>query len=219
MVIQVVLIIAILNIFNVNGCSEIELQKFPRVNLTEYIRKTWYIQKQQINGYQPRNSLNCVLATYNIDTYSKVPFFNKTVLSVYNYANINGVNGLNENNGSILCARVKNDTQPEKLLVAPCFLPNLFGGPYWIVAAGPISNNYEWSIVIGGQPTVKYNDTCTTKEYGINNSGLWLLSRERQLNKTKLDYLYRILRSKNITTSRLLDVNQTGCSYNGAFIK
>ena len=112
------------------NCDKIELQKNPKINITEYIRKSWYIQQQQINGYQSKNDLYCVVATYNIDNYSKVPFFNGTVLSVYNYANRNKVNGYSLNNSSVLCARQKNIAEPEKLLVAPCFLPNLFGGPY-----------------------------------------------------------------------------------------
>ena len=86
-----IIFLGIIFIKNVNSyeCEKIKLQKEPKVNITEYIRKTWYAQKQQINGYQNINDLNCVLATYNIDTNSKVPFFNKTVLSVYNYANKN----------------------------------------------------------------------------------------------------------------------------------
>ena len=208
-----------INLINSYDCNQVKLQRNPKINITEYIRKTWYIQTQQINGYQPLDSLNCVLATYNIDNNSHVPFFKGKVISVYNYANIKKVNRLIENNSSVLCARQKNETEPEKLLVAPCFLPNIFGGPYWILYAGPYSYNYEWAIVIGGQPTIKYNNTCTTKEYGINNSGLWLFSRDRILEKSRIDFLINILKKNNITTDRLIDVNQTGCNYQGAFIK
>ena len=183
------------------NCDKIELQKNPKINITEYIRKSWYIQQQQINGYQSKNDLYCVVATYNIDNYSKVPFFNGTVLSVYNYANRNKVNGYSLNNSTVLCARQKNIAEPEKLLVAPCFLPNLFGGPYWILKAGPSSNNYEWAIVIGGQPSVRINNTCTTKEYGINNSGLWIFSRKKKLENEKLIYLRNYLLKNNISTS------------------
>ena len=61
-------------------------------NTTEYIRQSWYIQQQQITGYQPNNTLYCVAQTLNT-TYRTVPFFNGSVLSVYNYGNINSVNG------------------------------------------------------------------------------------------------------------------------------
>lgn len=218
---KIFLILGIFFMKNTNGyeCQKVKLQKNPEVNITEYIRKTWYVQKQQINGYQNENDLNCVLATYNIDNHSKVPFFQGKVLSVYNYANQDKVNGFIENNSTILCARIKNNSEPEKILVAPCFLPNIFGGPYWILYVGPNSSNYDISIVIGGQPTVKYNNTCTTKEYGINNSGLWILSRDRKLKQDKIDYLLDILKKKNITIDRLKDVNHTSCNYKGAFIK
>lgn len=66
---------------------------------------------RQINGYQTKNDLFCVTATYNLDSHSSVPFFSGTVRSVYNYANQGHVNGPAEGsvNGTILCARVPDD--------------------------------------------------------------------------------------------------------------
>merc|ERR1712216_767810 len=55
------------------------------LNLTEFTRKTWYIQQQQVNGYQSADDLFCVAATY-ADEGRTVPLFSGTVLSVYNYA-------------------------------------------------------------------------------------------------------------------------------------
>lgn len=206
-----------------NSCPDIRLQTDPPVNITEYIRSTWYIQQQQVNGYQSKDQLYCVTATYNKDNHSNVPFFNGTVISVYNYANQGSVNGGNVApmpNNSFLCARVPNASSPEKLYVAPCFLPNLFGGPYWIVLAGPSSSNYEWAIVSGGQPSVRdSNYTCTTKEYGFMGSGLWLFSRKPVLEDENLRYLHYELEKRNVSTSRLLNVSQVGCNYTGAFIK
>ena len=202
-------------------CSQVKLQTDPPVNLTEYVRASWYIQQQQLTSYQSLRDLYCVTATYNEDQYSKVPFFQGKVISVYNYANRDGVNGPAEgSNRTILCARVKNASEPEKLVVAPCFLPNLLGGPYYILAAGPEPDNYEWAIVIGGQPTVYMgNNTCTTTENRINNSGLWLFSRKRILEETGIQMMYSILQSQNISTAKLNNVTQEGCQYEGAFIK
>ena len=211
---------AILINYNNSDCPNIQLQN--DVNLTEYIRATWYIQQQQINGYQPENDLYCVTATYNLDNHSHVPLFDGTVLSVYNYANHNQVNGPHTpvNNYSILCARQPNKSHPEKLLVAPCFLPNIFGGPYWIVSAGPSSDNYEWAIVSGGNPNIRIdNQTCTTSQRGINGSGLWIFSRNQTLDDVSLRYIRNLLTKKGISTSRLLNVTQQGCNYTGAFIK
>lgn len=202
------------------SCPGVELQTNPPINLTEYIRKTWYIQEQQENGYQKKDDLYCVTATYNRDNNSKVPLFSGNVISVYNYANFNQTNGELLNNGTVLCARQRNTDEPEKLLVAPCFLPNIFGGPYWILAAGPSTDNYEWAVVIGGQPTVRTsNTTCTTKTYGVNNSGLWIFSRKQILDKKTIDFIKELMISKGVSTNKLLPVKQEGCSYTGAFIK
>lgn len=204
-----------------NNCSQVKLQTDPPVNLTEYTRASWYIQQQQLTSYQSLQDLYCVTATYNEEPNAKVPFFRGKVISVYNYANRNEVNGRNEgSNRTILCARVKNESEPEKLIVAPCFLPNLLGGPYDILAAGPEPDNYEWAIVIGGQPTVYMgNNTCTTTENRINNSGLWLFSRKRILEDSAIRQMYSILQSQNISTIKLNNVVQEGCEYEGAFIK
>lgn len=202
-------------------CPKVQLQTNPKVNITEYIRKSWYIQQQQVNGYQSIDDLNCVVATYNKDNNSRVPFFSGEVLSVYNYANKDKVNGVSMGtNKSFLCARMTNKSHPEKLIVSPCFLPNFLSGPYWILSVGPKSNYYEWAIVIGGQPTERIsNTTCSTKTKGINNSGLWIFSRNKTLDKDNLDYLRNILIKKNISITNLLNVSQKGCNYDGAFIK
>lgn len=203
-----------------NNCSHIHLQTDPPINLTEYIRHTWYIQQQQINGYQNRESLYCVAATYNIDNYSHVPFFNGKVLSVYNYANYGGINGKSMSRNRPLCARLPNSSETEKLYVSPCFLPNIFSGPYWIIAAGPKPDNYSWAIVGGGQPSIpKSNNTCGYKLDGFKNSGLWIFSRNRTLTNKTVNSLRSILEKRYIDTSNLLHVPQDGCLYNDAFIK
>ena len=202
------------------NCPSVSLQTDPKVNISEYIRKSWYVQKQQLNGYQSLDDLFCVTATYNMDNHSHVPFFSGRVLSVYNYANLNKVNGLSSNNSTILCAREPNSSSPEKLIVSPCFLPNILAGPYWIMAVGPTPENYEWSIVIGGQPSVRTtNTTCTTKTSGVKGSGLWLLTRSRVLNHTIIDNMYKIMYEKGISKNLLKNVTQLGCNYTGAFIK
>jgi len=203
-----------------NECPTVELQTNPEVNITEYIRASWYIQEQQINGYQSKDDLYCVIATYNIDNKSTVPFFGGTVFSVYNYANSDRVNGPSTNNSTVLCGRQRDSDHPEKLSVAPCFIPNLLSGPYWIIATNDNSENYEWSVISGGQPTVKVsNTTCTTKESGVNGSGLWILSREQILSVDKIQYIKKIMLTKGIAVSELLPVEHKGCTYEGAFIK
>ena len=202
-------------------CPELKLQTDPRLNISEYVKSSWYIQQQQVNGYQSLDELYCVIATYTVDNHSHVPFFDGKVLSVYNYATQGSVNGtILSNSSAYLCARVKNLTEPEKLLVAPCFLPNLFGGPYWIVSAGPRTYHYEWAIISGGQPNVRRsNYTCTTSETGVLNSGLWLFTRSRLYDHQTVSAMRDILVSKNVSLDLLHNVTHKGCTYEDAFIK
>ena len=199
-----------------------DISPMSNFNTTEYIRSTWYVQEQQINGYQTNNTLNCVAQTLN-ESAHHVPFFNGPVLSVYNYANADHVNGdpLNKNNFT-LCARQINASLPSQILNGPCLLPNLFAGPYWVIDAGPYTYNYSWAIVSGGPPTVVYPDgNCSTSLDGINGSGLWLFTRS---NKNEFaEYYVTIMkeRLKNLgySISQLYKVRQGGCNYTGAYIK
>merc|ERR1712125_55650 len=55
--------------------------------------------------------------------------------------------------GGPLCA--KEDTaenNPAKLQVAPCFLPPIVAGDYWVVA---YNEDEAYALISGGQPTVK----------------------------------------------------------------
>ena len=166
-----------------------ETQTVSNLNLTEYVRKPWYVQMQQETPYLPLNSNYCVFARYNT-TLRKVPFFSGQVLSVYNYANLNGVNGYKLNTKNFtLCARVKDANETSKLLVAPCFLPNIFGGDYWILNVGPTNDNYEYAIVSGGPLNVRYNSGCSTSNTSMNGSGLWLFTRNKTVSNKFIDDL------------------------------
>lgn len=208
-----------MNLFILLLLSEATGQNCPIVNtqtnfnLTEYVRDRWYIQKQQITTYLPLEENYCVTAKYNISD-RKILGYKGVVLNVYNYANLYKVNGEEANkHNQVLCARVPDETIPSKLLVAPCFLPNAFAGDYWVVAAGPTSDNYEWAIVSGGQPTVQYKDGCTTKTTGSNGAGFWYFSRVPLASLSVIKKLNKIAKSKGYTLSQLHNVTQANCSY------
>jgi hypothetical protein len=202
------------------GCPNI--QPTLNLNTTEYLRSTWFIQQQQITGYQPKNALFCVAQTLELSNKS-VPFYEGTVISVYNYGNLDKVNGQQENLKNVtLCARQVNQSDPGRILNAPCFIPNFLAGPYWVLAAGPSQNNYTWAIISGGPPNTTYPDgNCSTKLTGTNGSGLWLFTRYRYgLNADNdVNYMREFLENMGITTSQLLNVEQEGCNYQGAYIK
>lgn len=191
------------------------------LNFTEFIRATWFVQKQQVTGYQKPSDLFCVTATYNDEGKKTVGGLGSKAISVYNYQNEDKVNGkpggaITGDKGSIvLCARMKDHGTPSKLLVAPCFLPDFLAGDYWVVAAGKNANGYEldWAIVSGGQPTEKYADGCTTKKTGTNGSGFWFFTRARVASAETLQAMEAAAKGLGYTTSQLIDVPQAGCTY------
>ena len=172
---------------------------------------------RMVRADQPLESLYCVTATYELDKHRTVPFFGGTVVTVYNQANKGEVNGPLQNGKNMtLCGRAINTEDPSKLGVAPCWLPNYFAGPYWVLGVG---EEYEWAVIIGGQPTEKYADGCSTKEEGTYNSGLWLFTRSQLPAQEDLDAMHALLKSQGVATSRLHPVVHEGCKYEGAFIK
>jgi len=183
-------------------------------NLTEYIRKTWYIQKQQVNPYQNENQLYCITATYKNSSDSS------DYISVINQGRNNGVDGTLQNSGRALCA-LPQTINTGFLKVAPCvpskILFNLISGPYWVIA---IDDDYEWAIVSGGQTTElrQQNPTlCTTSNStsftNINGSGLWLFTRTPIATKDVIDKMEKMLVDMGVYTGDLKNVIQEGCQY------
>ena len=194
---------SIINIVGLKHCEKVEPLK--NIDIEKFVEHTWYSQYQQIVSYQDINDLNCVTATYNLEKNRTVPLFDGTVISVYNYANKYKVNGdpVNTKNGMVICARLPDEKKSGSLLVAPCNFPNLFGGKYWIIGLG---KHYEWLIVSGGQPHVKYEDGCTTYLNKTLNSGLWIFSKYSEIPKklvTVPGIEPRILAGRHIKPLRL----------------
>merc|ERR1712039_601848 len=156
-----------------------------------------------MGGYQPEESLYCVTATYERGTDAGVPLFDGEVIEVYNQANQGAVNGpLQNDDEQTLCARLQDESEPGKLSVAPCFLPNLFSGAYWIIAIGRNgSGQYDWAVVIGGEPTEKFHDGCTTTTTGINGAGLWLFSRTPVASEEVVANMKAALAAQGVATS------------------
>lgn len=202
------------------ACPAVSTVGDANFNLTEFVRKSWFIQEQQTVSYQPLSSFFCVAATYDLEG-QKVPFFAGTVATVYNYANKDRVNGpLVNGNNMTLCARAVNNTDASRLAVAPCFLPNTFAGPYWVLGLGKNAiGEYTWAIVIGGEPSVEWPDGCTTREKGINNAGLWLFTRNKVATKDELAEMHKVLKAQGVATSRLHSVAQENCTYHDAVLK
>lgn len=193
--------------------------------LEKYVEKTWYVQRQQINTYQPANDFFCVTATYDMEGKTS---WGKKAVTVRNVADTNAVNngrGPQRN----LCATRKNpDTAPGKLTVAPCFVPPAFGGDYWVVAFAP---DYSWAIITGGQPKMagacsgEGADFCTTPSEAVkgmgryNGQGLWFFSRVPVADESVLEEMEAAAAAAGICTANMKKVVQEGCKYEGRKIK
>lgn len=138
-----------------------EVSTVDNFDIEEYASKPWYSHQQAENVYSPIEQNFCVTAEYTIKTD---PTFWGYTVSVNNQAqNQNG-----EKFGGELCA-YQTDESLSKLAVAPCFVPKMWAGPYWVVA---YDEKEGYALVSGGQPTQPGENGCTTGT-GINNSGMY----------------------------------------------
>jgi lipocalin len=194
-----------------NSCPKIDTVD---LDIDSFVEKTWYIQRQQTTAYQPAENLFCVTATYALEGAKQ---YWKDAITVRNYANKGGVNG--PSGGGNLCATIK---APGKLVVAPCFLPSHFGGPYWVAA---VASDYSWAIIVAGQPNVRGRcgdaNLCTTREPSFlsgfgNGEGLWFFTRAQVADQTTLATLEATAAGLGICTAKMLPVVQSGCTYTGS---
>jgi len=188
-------------------------------NLTEFVEGgKWFIQQQMSVLYLPASQDYCVTAAYSFTDASK------TTVHVHNYANGDRVNGKvydSDKNVGILggiCADLKDPAHPAKLSVGPCNLPSWLPGargPYWVLAAGPSPENYEWALISGGQPTHRAAGGCRTGT-GVNDSGLWIFTRKAERDDAVVAKLRGIAQDMGFDLSVLNDVQQAGCEYKPA---
>lgn len=207
------------------------LTKADGFSIDEYVRASWYVQEQQTLAYQRESQLDCVVATYDnlgsvAGDFSTIPFYWGDAVAVYNYCSPeSGCRPTLDDNGdpsSILCAAYPS-ARKAALKVLPCFLPEFLGGNYWVIAVGTDSKGeYEWAVVSGGQPKVRYPDGCTTYSgsFAYYDAGLWLFSRTENLDAAKKNDAMKAMTKMGFTLSQLKTVRQgAGCSYKGAYIK
>jgi lipocalin len=206
--------------FHRNDCPEITPP--TDFDLEEYTRKTWYIQRQQLNTYQSEEFNFCITATYELGRKK----WGRDAITVMNIANKGSINTPTAGNGPSLCAYL--DDEPAKLKVAPCFLPPIFAGQYWVAS---LAVDYSWAIVVGGQPDqdgeCADENLCTTREAGIipflptlgNGQGLWFLTRDQNASDAILASMEAAAEAAGICTANMLPVVHEGCLYEGVTIK
>lgn len=187
-------------------------------DLTQYASAPWYVQQQAENTYTPLERNRCVTAQYNLRDTTNFNWLDfgswwGYTVDVFNYAEDEGGNSV----GGSLCADF-DPSIPSQLEVAPCFLPKFFAGPYWVVSyrEGDIDG---YALVSGGQPTnlvvgedeesdcgTQGDSPCCKTGDGINNSGLWILTRTPNPSDVLVNEARAIAKQKGFSTSVLFNV-------------
>lgn len=190
----------------------------PNVDLDAFVSQPWYVQQQAENTYTLRDYDQCVTAQYVQKGYKTFWGYD---IGVYNVAR----NAAGEEMVGELCASTST-TKGEssgKLQVAPCFLPKWFAGPYWIVdyQEDPVDG---YALISGGQPTtivpssqddddVEAEDCgldgtspCCKTGDGVNNSGLWIFTRQANATQELVETVRQIAKQKGFATSVLFNV-------------
>lgn len=187
-------------------------------NVTEYASAPWFVQLQAVNAYTPSDQNRCVTAQYEIRDDPDRDWWKRSwwgyTVNVFNHAETAG----GEISGGNLCADSDEET-PSQLKVAPCFLPQLFAGPYWVVSYREGSDD-GYALVSGGQPENVVEgetdcgpggtDACCKTGEGINRSGLWVLTRQRNASESLVSEALAIAKQAGFSTSGLFTVTHDG---------
>mmetsp|Transcript_18670 Transcript_18670/g.40018 ORF Transcript_18670/g.40018 Transcript_18670/m.40018 type:complete len:433 (-) Transcript_18670:380-1678(-) len=185
-------------------CPPENFQTIENFNLDTYISDRWYIQQQMPVSYLPESQNRCVFAEYRKRTNKGLFGYE---VAVHNYAEEVEAPHKPHDSGSTLCAKV-DDASRGKLKVAPCRLPPLLAGPYWVV---DYNEEKGYSLVSGGAPKKVGNGGCRTGS-GINDSGLWILTRQQKRDEKLVQQVRSIAQSKGFDLSVLNDVDQSDCT-------
>ena len=183
-------------------------------NVIEYAATPWYVQQQAVNAYTPIDQNRCVTAQYKIRDETNLHWWEKSwwgyTVDVNNY----GETTTGSSVGGNLCADY-DDESPSQLTVAPCFLPQWFGGPYWVVSYREgVEDGY--ALISGGAPQFEVDGetncglqgthTCCKTGDGINSSGLWILTRERNPTESLVNEVRSIANQMGFSISVLFNV-------------
>ena len=182
-------------------------------DVNEYAAEPWYVQQQAANAYTPRDNNRCVTAQYKIRDETNLKWWERSwwgyTVDVFNYAETADGRSI----GGSICADFDDET-PSQLTVAPCFLPQFFGGPYWVISYREGEDGY--ALVSGGQPWnvvdgeancgADGTSPCCKTGDGINRSGLWILTRQRNPTESLVNEVRDIATQMGFSTSVLFDV-------------
>lgn len=177
-----------------------EVKTVENFDIKAYASAKWFVHQQAETLYLPKGRNFCVTAEYSI---LEAPTIWGYTVGVRN----SDRDEQGDEREGDLCAYSEAET-PSKLAVAPCFLPKIAAGPYWVVAYDEAEG---YALVSGGQPKILgENGGCKTGR-GVNNSGLWIFSRSRQRDEALINKVRALAVNAGFDTSVLKDVDQRNC--------
>lgn len=172
-------------------------------DLSTYISRPWYVQQQMPTQYLPVENNFCVSARYEkLDRPTLLGY----TIHVFNQATNSA--GVPSNNGTVLCAYGSDAQDPAKLAVAPCFIPRVLSGPYWVLAYNEAEG---YALVSGGQPSLATPLGCRTGT-GTNDAGLWIFTREAQPPAAVVEKVRGIAAGMGFDLSVLNPVSHANCA-------
>mmetsp|Transcript_73275 Transcript_73275/g.174604 ORF Transcript_73275/g.174604 Transcript_73275/m.174604 type:complete len:381 (-) Transcript_73275:212-1354(-) len=184
-------------------CPPAGFETVNNFDLDSFISKRWYIQQQMETKYLPKTQNRCVYAEYKLQ--QKKTFWGYDV-AVHNHAEEVAPPHTVHDSGSKICAKVV-DKARGKLEVAPCFLPTLLAGPYWVLDYDEAEG---YALISGGAPALPAEAGCMTGS-GTNGSGLWIFTRDQKRDEALVQKVRAIAAQKGFDLSVLNDVDQSDC--------
>jgi len=166
-------------------------------NLDQFISAKWYAQEQQEVLYQPLENFYCVTAEYT--KYENPTFWGYTIRVDNRSKDKDG----NDSN-AILGAKLEGSPTVGELIVAPDFLPDVAGGPYWVVA---YDEDEGYALISNGAPDEPSdNGGCTVTSF--TGGGLWIFTRDWRRDETLIQKVTGIAKDLGYDTSVLNTVSQ-----------
>ena len=198
-------------------------------DLANFTAHAWFVQKQQVNGFQPSvDHFFCLVHRWIHRTQDEY-------LDYVQYGTIGSVIGSQQTwdtgdikspAGDTWCSGQDEDFGGGMLRITPCILRGLLarvGIPMWVIA---VASDYHWAIVSGGAPEIVRQidpPLCTTRTNvsdkvlaDTSGTGLWLMTRDRVATNETLAEMEQVLLDMGIFTGDLYPVLQEGCNYTTA---
>ena len=153
-----------------NECQDIKPEE--NFDLEAYISAPWFVQKQRVTNYLPKDRFYCTEARYSTNLNFLWKLYGWET-AVNNYDEDENGNG---SGGGGLCSAGISNTYESALGVSPCFLfPASFWakrGKYWVMA---FDEEAGYAVVTGGKANIWTGNGCKTR----NKRGTWIFTREQ----------------------------------------